>query len=76
MPDVLVRGIEKDILAKLKMRADRNGRSLQTELVDVLNSVALAEALSDADVAAKIKRTLRGRRFSDSAVSLREDRAR
>jgi len=76
MPDVLVRGVDNEILTKLKKRAERNGRSLQTELVEVFNSLAESEPLSDADVAAQIKRSLRGRSFSDSSLSLREDRAR
>ena len=76
MPDILVRGVDSEILAKLKKRAERNGRSLQTELVEIFNSLAESEASSDADVAARIKRSLRGRSFSDSSVSLREDRAR
>ncbi|MEO5860278.1 MAG: hypothetical protein ABIR33_15180 [Pyrinomonadaceae bacterium] len=76
MPDVLVRGVDSDILAKLKKRAERNGRSLQTELVEAFNSLAEAETISDASVAARIKRSLRGRQFSDSSRYLREDRAR
>jgi plasmid stability protein len=76
MPDVLVRGVDSEILAKLKKRAEMNGRSLQTELVEVFNLLVESEPLSDADVAAKIKRSLRGRKFTDSAISLREDRAR
>jgi plasmid stability protein len=76
MPDVLVRGIDSEVLAKLKKRAEKNGRSLQAELVEIFSSLAQSEPMSDADVAAKIKRSIRGRTFSDSAVSLREDRAR
>ena len=76
MPDVLVRGIDSEILAKLKKRAEKNGRSLQTELVEIFSSLVESEPLSDLDVAAKIKRSLRGRTFADSSVSLREDRAR
>lgn len=76
MPDVLVRGVDSAVLTKLKKRAEKNGRSLQTELVEIFNSLVEGEPLSDADVAARIKRSLRGRTFADSAISLREDRAR
>lgn len=76
MPDVLVRGVDSEVLTKLKKRAEKNGRSLQSELVEIFNSLVEAEPLSDADVAAKIKRSLRGRSFADSAISLGEDRAR
>ena len=76
MPDVLVRGVDTEILNKLKMRAERNGRSLQNELMEVFRSMAGAESGSDADAAARIKRSFSGRKFSDSAASLREDRLR
>jgi len=76
MPDVLVRGVDSEILAKLKKRAEKNGRSLQTELVEIFRSLVQSEASSDADAAARIKKALSGRKFSDSAASLREDRDR
>ena len=76
MPDVLVRNVDNEILNKLKTRARKNGRSLQSELMDVFGSLADAEARSDLDIAAKIKRSLSGRKFTDSAASIREDRSR
>jgi plasmid stability protein len=76
MPDILVRNVDKGILAKLKERARRNDRSLQNELTQVFKSLVDDEALSDEETAAKIKKSLRGRNFSDSAVLLREDRGR
>ena len=76
MPDVLVRNVDKEILKRLRMRAERNGRSLQGELMDVFVSISSAESRSDADAAARIKKALSGRKFSDSAASLREDRSR
>ena len=76
MPDVLVRNVDKEVLKKLRIRAERNGRSLQNELMDVLGSIANAESRSDAAAAARIKKALSGRQFSDSAASLREDRNR
>ncbi len=77
MPDVLVRNVEDRVLEKLKRRARANGRSLQGELIEVLKSLA-GEPASDEELAHRIKRSLRGRsrRFTDSAVLLREDRAR
>jgi plasmid stability protein len=76
MPDVLVRNIDETILLKLKDRAERNGRSLQNELVQVFRSLAEDIPVSDETTAARIKKSLRGRTFSDSAVLIREDRAR
>ena len=76
MPDVLVRDVEEGILTRLKERAKVNGRSLQNELTQVFRSLVENEALSDEETAAKIKKSLRGRVFSDSAALLREDRSR
>jgi plasmid stability protein len=78
MPDVLVRDVEKDVLIKLKERAKKNGRSLQSELTHIFRSSVAneIEQLSDDETAAIIKESLRGRVFSDSVEMLREDRRR
>ncbi len=48
MPNVLVRDVETSILEKLKRRAARNGRSLQSEAQTILKeAVAKAETLSN-----------------------------
>jgi len=77
MPDVLVRNVEDDILQELKSRAKKNGRSLQKELQMIFNSFARSgetKNLSDEETASKIKESLRGREFSDSAELLSKDR--
>lgn len=76
MPNVLVRDVDETVLEKLKDQARRNGRSVQTELLALINNLVAASPLSDEETAAQIKKSLRGRKFSDSAVLLREDRSR
>ncbi|MDQ3687112.1 MAG: TraY domain-containing protein [Acidobacteriota bacterium] len=76
MPNVLVRDVEESVLKKLKKLAEENGRSLQTEVQIVLRRHVENEPLSDLKVARKIKEGLRGRKHSDSAALLREDRSR
>ncbi len=76
MPDVLVRDVDEKVLEKLKNKAARNGRSLQREVQIILSEAINFEPLSDAEVARKIKDSLRGRQHSDSAELLREDRNR
>lgn len=77
MSNVLVRDVAPEVLEKIKERAARNGRSLQTEVQIILRrSAETVEPLSDAKVAAKIKASLRGGTYSDSAELLREDRSR
>ena len=76
MPDVLVRGVDETILTKLKDVAKRNGRSVQSELLTLINNFVASATLSDEETAARIKDALRGRSFTDSAALLREDRSR
>lgn len=76
MPDVLVRDVDPAVLSKLKDRAKKRGRSLQNELLRVLTLVTDAEGLSDVETAARIRKALIGRSFSDSGEMLREDRRR
>jgi len=76
MPDVLVRNVDEKVIEKLKNKAARNGRSLQREVQIILSEAIRPESLSDAEVAKKIKDSLRGRQHSDSAELLREDRNR
>jgi plasmid stability protein len=76
MPNVLVRDVDETILTKLKEQAQRNGRSLQSEVLAILTNFVSSNTLSDEETAARIKDALRGRMFSDSAALLREDRER
>ena len=73
MPDVLVREVDETVLEKLKDPAKRNGRSLQSEVLAILNNFVAHAPLSDEETAAQIKDALRGRVCSDSASLLRED---
>jgi plasmid stability protein len=76
MPNVLVRDVETTVLDKLKKRAAKNGRSLQSEVHFIITDYAKNEPLSDLEVAQKIRNSLRDRSHSDSAELLREDRDR
>ena len=78
MSDILVRGMDPQDVKRLKARAKRNGRSLQSEAKFVLqNSVRQA---SPEEMRAMFKRwdkLLKGRKFSQSSVDMiREDRER
>ena len=74
MPDVLVRGVEKTVLERLKQNAQTNGRSLQAELQIVLNRAANKKVSDAQDTAKQIRESLLGREHSDSAEILREER--
>lgn len=79
MPDILVRDVPQHTLEALKRRAKQNRRSLQQELLGVLEAIAEEQAVrSPAQVAAAIRARLAqsGRAFGDSVELLREDRER
>lgn len=78
MSDILIRGVDARTLQRLKARAKRNGRSLQGEAKLILEHAAghsLPEALAAAGQWRK-QLAKRGRRFTDSATLIREDRER
>jgi len=78
MSDILIRGVDTRALQRLKARAKRNGRSLQGEAKLILEQAAghsLPAALAAAGQWRK-KLSRQGRRFTDSATLIREDRER
>ena len=76
MAQVLVRDLKADVVARLKARAKRHGRSLQAELKEILEIASRHSAVEARAVAARIRRQLAGRPHSDSVELLAEDRAR
>ncbi|MBE3123420.1 MAG: hypothetical protein IMZ65_01285 [Planctomycetes bacterium] len=76
MPDFLIRGIDAQVLKRLKVRARRHGRSLQQEAQLALEQSAGAGANEVVAMLDTWKRRFAGRRFSSSARLIREDRDR
>lgn len=76
MSEVLVRDLSPATVQKLKKRARRHGRSLQAELKSILEGAAPLSPKEFWVVADSIRRSLKGRRHSDSVKLLREDRDR
>ncbi|MBF0290641.1 MAG: Arc family DNA-binding protein [Nitrospinae bacterium] len=77
MAQILVRGLDEEVVERLKMRAKKDGRSLQSEARHILEQSAF-EARVDPKTARKISeefhRRFRGRKFPDTAELIREDR--
>ena len=76
MADILVRGLDARAVKRLKARAKRHGRSLQSEARLLLERAAGA---GSEDIAAMLdgwRRHFAGRRFGSSARLIREDRKR
>ena len=76
MAKVLIRDLDERTVERLKKRASRNGRSLQAELQMIVERAAMMDVFESRDVAARIRRKLSGRKHSDSAALLAEDRRR
>ena len=76
MAEVLVRDLRTDVVARLKARAKRNGRSLQSELKEILQTASRQSAVDARALAGQIRRQLGGRAHTDSVELLAEDRAR
>lgn len=79
MAQVLVRNLKDKVVARLKKRAKTRGRSLQAEVKTILEEAAKDEESTDFwKEAERIRERLKrsGRKFSDSAELIREDRDR
>ena len=76
MAQILVRGLENEVVARLKGRAASHGRSLESEARSILESAAGFTAEEARRVVDNWRMRLAGRRFSDSVELLRKDRRR
>ncbi|MEP0007093.1 MAG: hypothetical protein ABJ387_13765 [Balneola sp.] len=78
MPDVLIRNIDEKTLNTLKKRAEKNNRSLQSELKKMLEEYAGTDMDEARNMVSEILEKYRaeGRIFSDSTKDIREDRNR
>lgn len=75
MADILVRGLDDETVKRLKERARRTGRSLQSETKLILEQAA-GRTLNESLAVAAAWRSKLGKRSSDSAADQREDRGR
>jgi antitoxin FitA len=76
MAQILVQDLSPALVARLKERAELNGRSLQDEVKAILESAAKLSMTEAREVARQIRRSLEERMTSDSADLLRVDRER
>ena len=75
MGSILVRGLDQKTIERLKERARLNRRSLQQEVKALLERAADVLTMREARrLSDRWSHRLGGRRFSDSAQLIREDR--
>ena len=76
MTQILIRGLDEKMVAQLKERAKRNGRSLEGEARSILETAAGASLTETREILRKWQKAFAGHRFSDSTDLIREDRQR
>ena len=76
MGEVLIRGLDRAIVERLKRRARKSGRSLQAEVKGILEQAASTDGSAARKLAAQIRRKLGGQTFGDSTALVRADRRR
>lgn len=76
MAQLLIRDLAPETVDRLKERARRHRRSLQGEIRLILEKEATADARDPWELADRIRLSFGGRRFTDSAALIREDRDR
>jgi plasmid stability protein len=70
-----VRNLDADLMARLKRRAARHGRSAEAEVRDILGHALATEIEPNFDeLAAELRALLAGRHFTPSEDLLRESR--
>ena len=74
MADILVRGLEKSFVLRLKRAAREHGRSLQSEVKAILAENVPYSMKQALEVSRKWKKYFSGGKFSDSTDDIREDR--
>jgi antitoxin FitA len=75
MANLSVRNLDNDLLAKLKRRAARHGRSAEAEVREILRLTLSSEADIDFDpLAAELRALTAGRRHTPAEDLVREGR--
>ena len=75
MANLHVRKLDDELVARLKRRAVRHGRSVEAEHREILRQVLAADVEpSWEDLAAELRKLTRGRKHTPSEVLVREGR--
>lgn len=76
MTQLLIRNVDAETITRLKARARRNHRSLESELRLILEEAGDVRVINRMDEVDKIRLLFGNRSFDDSTTLLREDRDR
>lgn len=71
---ISVRNVDPKVIARLKARAKKHGRSLSAELRLIMHKATEESRADFMDELSKIQQSFAGRTFSDSTEIIRKDR--
>ena len=74
MASLHVRNVSEEIIAKLKERAARNGRSAEAEHRKLLSEALGSDGMSFDELAARLRERTKGRQHTPSEILQREGR--
>ena len=76
MAQILVRKLPEELVQQLKTRAERNSRSLEAEVREILQAAVTKERTDFFRAADAMRARLAGRHHTETLELLREDRDR
>jgi plasmid stability protein len=76
MSRILVRDLDEEVVKKLKKRARKAGRSLQSEVKMILEQAARVDMDAALKLVDRIRGRFKGRKFKDSTALISGDRNR
>lgn len=76
MADVLVRGLDAEVVKQLKAAAKAHRRSLQAEIHEILTTAGTRSLAETRRLSTQWLNQLAGRRHGDSSALIRDDRER
>jgi len=76
MGQIVVRNLDEKIIKRLRNNAEKEGRSLQAQVKMILERETRFDPEKAKRLTKKISQRFKGRKFSDSAELVREDRDR
>ena len=74
MAQLLIHGLNGDVIERLRKRAQKNHRSLEAEARMIPEQAASVDTESALELADRIRKRFKSHRFDDSAALIREDR--
>lgn len=76
MGQILVRNIDDAVIERMKKRAKKEGRSLEAEVRLLIQRADKLDKEASLELIDRMRKRLKGKKFTDSVELIREDRDR